>query len=141
MDRGAWQATTHEVTKESSLPNQWDGVKETIITDSIKIELKYKKRKRVRHDLATKQPQIHFSEPSPQVFNLAATENVPSIGSSMPLLTTLSVSFYFNVSNLINQMLSCYQKKKKRSFVPTLRSQFMENKQRELKYSPEVARR
>ena len=113
MDRGAWQATTHEVTKESSLPNQWDGVKEIIITDSIKIELKYKK-KRVRHDLVTKQPQIHFSELSPQVFNLAATENVPSIGSSMPLLTTLSVSFCFNVSNLINKMLSCYQKKKKK---------------------------
>ena len=44
MDRGAWQATTHEVKKESSLLNQWDGVKETIITDSIKIELKYKKK-------------------------------------------------------------------------------------------------
>ena len=44
MDRGAWQATTHEVTKESSLPNQWDGVKDIIITDSIKIELKYKRK-------------------------------------------------------------------------------------------------
>ena len=114
MDRGAWQATTYEVTKESSLLNQWDGVKETIITDSIKIELKYKKRKRVRHDLATKQPQIHFSEPSPQVFNLAATENVPSIGSSMPLLTTLSVSFCFNVSKFdkLNAILLPKKKKK-----------------------------
>ena len=48
------------------------------------------------------------------MFNLAATGNVPSIGSSMSLLTTLGVSFCSNVSHLVNQMLSCYQKEKKK---------------------------